>query len=165
MNKKTQRHPLHTKISFNVSTRTLISVLMVIWGQRSVVISAVRKKLGLNLVNSHWWLFTACLIKFWCLLTDFTVNQTATQQWNIPTVKYRAGPAEVDRASGRDASWEPPFEGFPYHGLDPVIYHVWPGNASGSPRRNWEVWRERRMPENLQSLLPPWPELTQWWMI
>lgn len=31
----TQRHPLHTKLSFNVSTCALISVLMVIWGQRS----------------------------------------------------------------------------------------------------------------------------------
>lgn len=33
--KDTQRHPLHTKLSFNVSTCALISVLMVIWGQRS----------------------------------------------------------------------------------------------------------------------------------
>lgn len=33
--KDTQRHPLHTKLSFNVSTCVLISVLMVIWGQRS----------------------------------------------------------------------------------------------------------------------------------
>lgn len=33
--KDTQRHPLHTKTSFNVSTCALISVLMVIWGQRS----------------------------------------------------------------------------------------------------------------------------------
>jgi len=27
-----------------------------------------------------------------------------------------------------------------------IIYPVWPGNASGSPRRNWRVWLGRRKP-------------------
>jgi len=26
------------------------------------------------------------------------------------------------------------------------MYLVWPGNASGSPRRNWRVWLGRRKP-------------------
>jgi len=27
-----------------------------------------------------------------------------------------------------------------------IIYLVWPGNSSGSPRRNWRVWLGRRKP-------------------
>jgi len=48
-----------------------------------------------------------------------------------------------------------PFSGHIQLGGDPradpapaggITYLVWPGNASGSPRRNWSVWLGRRKP-------------------
>lgn len=106
--KDTQRHPLHTKMSFNVSTCALVSVLMVIWGQRSEETRTDGSS------------------------RPFFINRFHCKPHSYPTMKHPSSQLSSGASWVGSGFWLGCLLGtslwrFSRPRLDPVIYHVWLG--------------------------------------
>lgn len=119
--KDTQRHPLHTKLSFNVSTCALISVLMVIWGQRSEETGVKPGELALMVLHGPFF------IKFGFFLNRFHCKPHSYPTMKHPNSQLSSGASWVGSGFWLGCLLGTSLWRFSRPRLDPVIYHVWLG--------------------------------------